>query len=121
MNIHTKPADKSCGISCPVDVQCSCTAGYGHDCRGKKYRKHPDSGKQIIGFQIPAWDKVCALAKQAALICPKLRMIGWDIAVTKSYEAILIEGNCRPSPSLYQLDLVGKWQALIDMVAEERA
>ena len=106
------------GLCCPVDIQCGCVAGYACDCRGYHYTEHPDSGKRIIGFQIPAWDKVCALAKQAAQICPKLRMVGWDIAITESYEAILIEGNRRPAPASYQLDLVGKWQLLQDMLSE---
>lgn len=106
------------GICCPVDILRGCVAGYACDYRGNHYTEHPDSGKRIIGFQIPAWDKVCAVVKQAAQICPKLRMIGWDIAITESYEAILIEGNRRPSPASYQLDLVGKWQAIQDMLSE---
>ena len=106
------------GISCPVDIQSGCVVGYACDCQGNYYSEHPDSGKRIIGFQIPAWEKVRAIAKQAALICPKLRMVGWDIAVTESYEADLIEGNRRPGPTCYQLDLVGKWDALQDMLSE---
>jgi hypothetical protein len=45
-------------------------------------------------------------------------MIGWDIAVTESYEAVLMEGNRRPTPVIYQLDLVGKWEALQEMLSE---
>lgn len=106
------------GIYCPVDIRYGCVVGYAYDYRGKKYIDHPDSGKRITGFQIPVWDKVCDIAKQAALICPKLRIIGWDIAITESYEAILIEGNRRTGPVSYQLDLVGKWQILKDMVSK---
>lgn len=106
------------GISSPIDIRSGCAVGQAYDHYGKKYTEHPDSGKRIVGFQIPVWEKVCDVAKRAALIFPKLRMVGWDIAVTKSYEAIIIEGNRRPGMISYQIDLVGKWQILKDMVSK---
>ena len=106
------------GLGCPIDIQSGCIVAQGFDIARNQYTDHPDSGKRIVGFQIPAWKKVCEAAKQAALICPRLRVIGWDIAVSDSYEAIVIEGNPRPSPISYQMDGVGRWQMIHDMVSE---
>lgn len=68
---------------------------------GSQYLKHPDSNKDILGFQNKEFDKVKKLALEAAEICPECRLIGWDIAVTtKGVE--LIEGNVTPELGIYQ-------------------
>lgn len=53
---------------------------------------HPDTGKQIRGFVLPLWPNVVDLALNAQRSLPKLRTIGWDIAITAS-GVTLIEGN----------------------------
>lgn len=78
-------------------------------------------GGERSGVEIRS-DKPCVVLTEQnwelMLSAPKLRMIGWDIAVTESYEAVLMEGNRRPTPVIYQLDLVGKWEALQEMLSE---
>lgn len=57
-----------------------------------RYELHPDTHEAILGFQVPFWDSVLELARQAALVIPQVRTVGWDIAVTAT-GAILVEGN----------------------------
>lgn len=53
---------------------------------------HPVTGVEVIGFQVPFWPEIQAMLKEAALVCPDNRSIGWDVAVTKDGPE-LIEGN----------------------------
>lgn len=59
---------------------------------GGTFDKHPDTNVNLIGFEIPNWEKVKELAQKAALLVPKIRYVGWDIAVTET-GCVLIEGN----------------------------
>jgi len=53
---------------------------------------HPVTGKSLIGFTVPHWEAIHALALQAAVFFLPLRCIGWDIAITDT-GPLLIEGN----------------------------
>ena len=53
---------------------------------------HPDSGVRFTGLQVPFWNEVLELCRGAARICPNLRSIGWDIALT-SKGPVFVEGN----------------------------
>lgn len=54
--------------------------------------RHPVSGADLAGFQLPYWQEVRALALQAAKAFLPLVTIGWDIAITPE-GPLLIEGN----------------------------
>jgi hypothetical protein len=53
---------------------------------------HPVSGVQIVGFEIPFWSQIVELVKNAALLHPENKSIGWDIVVTETGPGLL-EGN----------------------------
>ncbi len=59
---------------------------------GNTFEKHPDSGINLIGFEIPRWNEVKEFVKKAAQVLPKVRYVGWDVAVTPT-GCVLIEGN----------------------------
>lgn len=59
------------------------------------FEKHPQTGVQIPGFQIPYMKEAVDLAKEAALVVPQIGYVGWDIAITPDGPA-LIEGNAYP-------------------------
>lgn len=62
------------------------------DENGKRYVIHPDTGIAIVGFQVPRWEEVVALAKELAEVLPKCRFVGWDFALTdKGW--VMVEGN----------------------------
>lgn len=64
--------------------------------------KHPITGVQIVGFQVPFWQECIEMVKNAAKMHPQNRTIGWDIAITESGPT-LIEGNHDWCKLLWQL------------------
>lgn len=80
------------GLAAGVDVKTGVLCTNGVDYQGNLYELHPYSGKQLKGFQIPHWDKVVELIREAAAIHPKFSYIGWDIAITPDGPEI-VEGN----------------------------
>ena len=57
------------------------------------YKNHPDTDIEIKGFQIPKWQEMVSLAKQAALAFDKTRYIGFDVALSKDKGPVIVEGN----------------------------
>ena len=70
--------------------------------RLEKFLYHPGSNMQLVGFQVPNWDKVIQTAKAAAMVVPQVQYVGWDIAVTELGTA-LIEGNHDPGHDVVQM------------------
>ena len=58
----------------------------------RSVERHPRSGRELIGYPLPHWQAVKALAVAAADAFRPLRTIGWDVAVTDG-PPLLIEGN----------------------------
>ena len=65
------------------------------------YTHHPVSGFPFIGFQIPYYEQAIALCKQAAMLEPDMRYIGWDVAITEK-GPVLVEGNILPGYDMPQ-------------------
>lgn len=63
---------------------------------------HPVTGTQIPGFIIPFWAEIITLTRNAAMMIPENRSIGWDVAVS-STGPLLIEGNHNWCKLLWQL------------------
>lgn len=59
---------------------------------GNHFDVHPDTGKHVIGFEVPCWEEVKEIVKKAAQVLPKVHYVGWDVAVTNN-GCVLIEGN----------------------------
>ena len=64
------------------------------------FYKHPISNIDLIGFEIPNYDKVIKLVKECAKIIKEVKYVGWDIAIMDN-DVCLIEGNCYPG--IYQI------------------
>ena len=60
-----------------------------------------ESGIQVLGLQIPNWEKVVEIAKKTVLACKGNVLLGLDIAVTEN-GAALIEANNRPGGRILQ-------------------
>ncbi|WP_278182570.1 sugar-transfer associated ATP-grasp domain-containing protein [Vibrio misgurnus] len=56
------------------------------------YLSHPDTHIDFFGLTIPYWNDIVDLVKKAALELPKLRSLGWDVALTEN-GPILLEVN----------------------------
>ena len=92
------------GIAVAVDEETGIvtSAGVYSDITKKPESIHPVSGKNIVGFQIPFWNETLQMVKEAALLYPQNRSVGWDIAITELGPE-LIEGNHDWCKLVYQL------------------
>ncbi len=72
------------------------------DITKKDETKHPVTDAEIIGFQIPFWKETIQMVKEAALLHPQNKSIGWDIVITENGPGF-IEGNHDWCKLLWQL------------------
>jgi hypothetical protein len=56
------------------------------------FEVHPVTGTPIVGFEVPNWLAVLNLVDTIAQEVPRIRYVGWDIAITPEGAAV-IEGN----------------------------
>jgi len=91
-------------LAAPVDEKTGIVSGPGvySDITKPDEVYHPITGVKIPGFQIPFWKSTIQLAKDAALLHPQNRSIGWDIVITDKGPG-LIEGNHDWCKLLWQL------------------
>lgn len=98
------------GLAALVDEQTGIVITPAIDKSNVTYYVHPRTKCQIIGYQIPFWEKIIETVKQAALVNPQVRYVGWDIALTEKGDISIIEGNCASDPDIVQMpDQIGKW------------
>ena len=69
--------------------------------------KHPLTGQNLTKIKIPYVKEAFEMVKEAALVVPQIRYIGWDVAFTKK-GPIIVEGNEYPSYGLIQYYLLSK-------------
>jgi hypothetical protein len=62
------------------------------DGNGSVFSVHPLSSTTIVGFAVPNWAAVERTVAALAREVPRIRYVGWDIAVTPDGAAV-IEGN----------------------------
>jgi hypothetical protein len=67
-----------------------CTNGYSEN--DECFEKHPDTGVQIPGFQIPRWKDLAETVTTLALKLDTIHYVGWDMVLTES-GWIIMEGN----------------------------
>ena len=92
----------ACRMCIVEDLDTGKIAGQGHDEELKKYDRHPTTGIELKGYQMPMHEEVKALALKAALMYPEFHYVGWDICMTEKGPAI-IEGNDYPGYDLAQI------------------
>lgn len=74
---------------------------------------HPITKVPIVGFQVPFWNETMAMVKQAALLHPQNRSIGWDIVITEKGPGF-IEGNHDWCKLLWQLPAKKGMKSVLD-------
>ncbi len=92
------------------------------DEKGRRYEYHPTTHKKLIGFQVPDIAKAIELAKQLSAVCPEVRYVGWDIALSKD-GFVMIEGNCVTGFVVWQSSGKGyrtKIDSILKRVKEEK-
>ncbi len=73
--------------------------------KGKILQEHPTTKFKFDGYKIPYFDALIGLIKEASLLIPEVKLIGWDIAI-QSNGPVLIEGN--NNNDLTSHDLINK-------------
>lgn len=79
------------GIIAAIDYDTGIIKG-AIDERMNRYVVHPDSGKIILGYQIPQWKEAKEFVVELANVLPELRYCGWDIALTEK-GWVMVEAN----------------------------
>lgn len=90
------------GLTVPICLKTGILHEYATDARGFTYEKHPDTNVTFMGIQIPNWDKVINMCKDASSIVKGAVFTGWDICVRPSGEIELIEANAMPDIGVIQ-------------------
>ncbi len=90
------------GMGCLVDQETGIVLTGAYDKDNNYYDEHPFSKEKFVGYQIPYWDKVKKLVIEASRVEPRIKVVGWDVAIKKD-GPILIEGNRRPGFDLIQV------------------
>ncbi len=91
-------------LAAPIDEQTGIVNGPAvySDITKPEESKHPITGIDIVGFEVPFWKETIAMVKEAALLHPQNRSIGWDIVITENGPGF-IEGNHDWCKLLWQL------------------
>jgi len=83
------------GLAVLIDINSGRTKGKGFrmdPSANEFYKKHPVTGVELSGLDIPYWKEIITLVTKASLVVPQIRTVGWDIAITPNGPE-LIEGN----------------------------
>lgn len=108
------------GLTASVDPETGVVITGGYTFERECFLVHPKTGVQIIGFEIPNWDKVIEITKKAARTLPQRPIYGWDVAVTPD-GAVIIESNSGPGPSLNQIaDQKPKGKEIMEFIANSK-
>lgn len=54
---------------------------------------HPDTGVEIVGYQIPAWGELKSVVAKLVKVLPEQKYVGWDLAWSGTNGWVLVEGN----------------------------
>lgn len=80
-----------------------------YDDAKKEYKTHPLTGEDLVNVKIPFVKEAFDMVKEAALVVPQIRYVGWDVAFTKD-GPIIVEGNEYPSYGLIQYHVLSENQ-----------
>ena len=108
------------GLCCPIDQSTGKICGCAHTSALINYDAHPYTGVELLGYQLPFVKEAVEISKEAALVVPQIRYIGWDVCITPNGPAI-IEGNTYPGYDFWQLpehtpDKIGLYPYFRNMV-----
>lgn len=97
---------ESGGLHCPLNPETGQIFGIAHTGKYVPYDRHPATGVGFVGYTVPMVPQAIELCLKAALVEPRIRYVGWDVAITDS-GPIIIEGNSYPATDFWQLPEYG--------------
>ena len=90
------------GMAAPIDLETGVINNVAFDKESRYYDVHPETGHPIVGVEIPMWREATELVLAAARRIPRLRYVGWDVAVTPN-GPVFVEGNQHPGHDILQM------------------
>lgn len=90
------------GMTAPIDPETGKILHVAYDKDGIYYDRHPMTGTEFVGYQLPYWKESVEMCLAATAVVPQLGYVGWDIAVSAAGPQ-LIEGNYFPGHDILQL------------------
>lgn len=108
------------GLSACIDPRTGCLVTDGFDKNRNVYVRTPGTGVVLKGMPVPLWDKAVAMVQEAARKIPRLRYVGWDVAINEKDEPLFIEGNSLPANDLSQIPAlnIGTYGAIKEALGE---
>lgn len=90
------------GMGVSIDTKTGKLKGNAIDKDLNEFKMHPVTRTYFNKFELPFWKETKKLVLDAALVNQNIKVVGWDVAITKN-GPILVEGNRRPGFDLVQV------------------
>lgn len=90
------------GMGVSIDTRTGKLKGNAIDKDLNEFKMHPVTRTYFNKFELPFWKETKKLVLDAALVNQNIKVVGWDVAITKN-GPILVEGNRRPGFDLVQV------------------
>jgi hypothetical protein len=88
----------TCGITDDGKLKKEC-----YKVNGDKFDRHPTNGFKLDGYQLPSFEKVKNLVREAHVMVPHFKMVSWDFAICEDGQPVMIEANlAKGSSKLHQ-------------------
>lgn len=100
-------------IGIAINIETGVTQSAMHN--GTPIDKHPDSGAQLIGVQLPYWDQICQMAKLSYDAIP-LGYLGVDVCIDEKTGPLILEVNGRAGLEIQNVQRQGLRQQLFQAV-----
>lgn len=97
------------GLGLGIDLDTGKTTRAVH--RGRSVSRHPESGRPLVGLELPAWRETLEVARRAAAAVP-LGYLGCDVVVDRERGPLLLEINARPGLEIQNVCGYGLGEAL---------
>jgi alpha-L-glutamate ligase-like protein len=81
------------GLGAGVDLESGVTCRAVQ--RDRAVSRHPDTGRSVIGFQVPHWGQILEMSRRVAEAVG-LGYVGVDVVVDADEGPLLLEANARP-------------------------
>jgi len=95
------------GMVAAIDMETGKLVTDAADMKGNVFAKHPDTGTQIKGFEIPYFNEAIDMVKEAIRKNKIEGYLGWDVAISET-GPVLIEVNARPGVVLLTMPYVAE-------------
>ena len=90
------------GVTSYIDIDTGRLCSPAVDRKRQYFTRHPHTGIELVGYQIPHWNEVLEFARKIAYVEPRAHYVGWDIALCPD-GIELIEGNIPPGEGIIQV------------------